>query len=180
MPAPTVTVADSASSEAIPAIAAHLQGEHGLVGPPQWRHTADHAGAAAERDDGQSSRGAQLQHRADLLVGVRIDDCVGRSLGRARAQSDEVRIALAGGVQDAFVVVVANVTVADDRRQLGARGLRQRRWLDRDLLQRDGRSRHRGGPDVLVEKASGVRREHAGMRVLAPAPPAHRRRQLRH
>ena len=53
------------------------------------------------------------------MVG-RVDDDVGCPLRFPCAQTDEVRIALAGGMQDALEVPVGDVLGAADRLELGA------------------------------------------------------------
>ena len=75
----------------------------------------DHARAAAERRDGDALRRAQLEDRQHLVVRARVDDRVRGARRVARADPDEVRVALAERVRDAREPVVAHGVLADDR-----------------------------------------------------------------
>ncbi len=65
--------------------------------------------------DCQRALRAQRQQSRQLLGAVGEHDRVWRPVRFARAQPHEVRVALAGGVHDAFGVIVANILEADDR-----------------------------------------------------------------
>ncbi len=104
-----------------------------------------------------------------------MQDRVRGALRGARPHPYEVRVALAGRVQHAFVAVIAYLAAAEDPGELCASILRQRGRLDPHLLQVHGRPRRGGRAEVLVEEGLGLRGKSSGMIVLAPAPPAHLR-----
>jgi hypothetical protein len=57
---------------------------------------------------------AQIEHGAQLLAPSGSQDGVGRPLGRSGSQSHQVGVALAGGVQDPFAVVIAHALGTED------------------------------------------------------------------
>ena len=108
-----------------------------------------------------------------------IDDRVGRALGLAGAQAHEIGVALAGGVQHPFGVVVADALGADDRAQRAASvcspSARRRRAAP--LPSATGGRGRSASADRLAQEVERVRRQRRRVGRVAPAPPAHRRRR---
>ncbi len=91
---------------------------------PQGGDAADHARPAPERDHRQGLPPAHLQHRPHLLVPGGVKDGVGRPLGLSGPHPHQVRVALAGGVKDAFAVVLAQTVLPERGEEPGPGRLR--------------------------------------------------------
>jgi len=144
---------------------------------------ADDAGAAAERHDRERALGAEREQRGELLVAPRMDDSVRSAVGHPRAQSHEIRITLAGGVEHAFAVVHAHALGAHDRGERRGRRAGEPRGLDLHLLELDVLARALGDADVLLQEGARVGGQRPGRGVRPPPPPAHlgrRRGAFRH
>ena len=179
MPACTVTVRDSRSSASTWPIRAHVERDHAR----RARR------AAARRRRRRSCRRrtarraielarAQLEQRAQLLGVAGQHDRVGRALGTALAQPHEVGIALAGGMQHPFAVIVAHARLRRAiRRSSASAAPAARGGSRRTPRERDRRARRRQHADVLGEEAERRARQRRRVRRLAPPPPAHPRRR---
>ncbi len=85
--------------------------------------TADDAGAATERDDGDAALPAQPQDRGDLVFVAGQQHRVGRVLDSGVPASQQVKGGLAAGAEQPGVVVDAAVVCADDVGQRVAVGV---------------------------------------------------------
>src|SRR6202042_3279878 len=99
-----------------------VERDHGRMTAAEWGHSADDAGPATERDDGDPQAGTGGEQGGDLVVRFGKDDGVGGGLGGSGALADEVGIALAGGVDDPDLVVGVNPGGADGVGQAAERG----------------------------------------------------------
>ena len=94
-----------------------VQRHHGLEVAADRIEAADHAGAAAERDDRNAVVRAEPQDRGYLLVTAGQEHRVGRVLHTGVLAAQQVQRRLAAGAQQPGTVVDAAVIGADDRRQ---------------------------------------------------------------
>ena len=107
--------------------APQVQRYHGLELAAHGIEPADHAGAAAERDDGDAALRAEAQDLGDLVFVAGQQHRVGRVLDTGILASQQVKGGLAAGTQQPGAVVDDAVLGADDRGEGVAVGRRQRR-----------------------------------------------------
>ena len=95
---------------------AQVQRDHGLEVAADRIQAADHAGAAAERDDRDAVVRAVPQDRGDLVFVAGQQHRVGRVLDAGVLAAQQVQRGLAACAQQPGAVVDAAVLGADDRR----------------------------------------------------------------
>ena len=93
---------------------------------PERLHAPDHARSAAEGHDGHAGVGASAQNGLHLVGGSGLDHGVRGGGGVARADADEVRVALAGAVLYARLAVLEHVVRPDGGQDALADRPRQR------------------------------------------------------
>lgn len=141
---------------------------------PDRVQAADHAGAAAERDDRDPPLGAEREQGGDLLLAAGQHHGVRRVLLGPAAAAQQVRRGLAAGAQQPVGVGGADVLGADDRGQVIAVGRGEGGGRQDDLG--GGEFGLLGGGDAerRGEQVPDVRRQGLGQGGIAPAVPPHR------
>ena len=157
-PAPSSASPDTSSSECSWFEPAQVERDHGLEVAADRIEAADHAGAPAERDDGNAVVRAVPQDRGDLVVVAGQQHRVGCVLDAGVLAAQQVEGGLAACAQQPGTVVDAAVLGADDRGQRVAVGGRQRRRSQLDLVRARVRPRSTRPPRAPASAVTECRR----------------------
>jgi hypothetical protein len=156
---------------------AQIQRDHGGELAADGVQSADNAGSAAERDDGDAVLGAVGEQRGDLVLVRGQQDRVRCVLTVDLVAAQQIQGRLAARMKKPRAVVGEAVLRTDDLRQAVEIGSRQSRRLYRHLVEGGLGARRRVDAESLFEQAPDTGGQWLGFRGIAPGIPLHRRQE---